>query len=759
LLNAIPNPIFVKDVNTVFTACNTAYEQAFGISRADFVGKTVLELDGIPAPDRQDFQQADIKLIREGGYRQEERTLPYADGTEHDLMYWRTTFDIEKGKPGGMIGGLVDVTELKTLQAKLKQATEIAESASRAKSDFLANMSHEIRTPMNAVIGLSHLALNTDLDNRQRDYLNKISGSAKALLGIINDILDFSKIEAGKLDVEVVPFDLHSEVLENLANIISLKAGEKGTELIFDFDSDLPFALVGDPLRLGQVLINLMNNAVKFTDGGDITLSIRVLESDDSGILLRFAVSDTGIGMDEEQQSRLFRSFSQADTSTTRKFGGTGLGLTISKRLVEMMGGEIGVESEAGKGSTFWFTSRLGRTDPSRLKTAANINAEVGKLKVLVVDDNPTARVILRRYLETFDFSVEETGTGTEAIRMLESADPPFDLVLSDWKMPEMDGIEVARQIGSNDKIGKTPAVLMVTAFDREALLRNKGDAPIKGVLVKPVSPSTLLDGILEAFGKGAARRHHGGAAQLPAHVVGARILLVEDNEINQQVAQEILEGAGAHITIANNGKEGVDTLLAQPDYFDVVLMDIQMPVMDGHQATREIREDPRFKKLPVLAMTANAMVSDQEEARASGMDDHIAKPIDVKEELQEAARQLEDAIKNDAGDIEARVVLLRDSLSQVLASLDKLHTGAQPAGNTKANESFDHDTLKRLLGNLKELLEDDDADAVSVLDEINERIPGAYRKFNLAGLEKLVGQYDFEEALTVLDEIEQAIG
>jgi PAS domain S-box-containing protein len=867
LLNAIPIPIFVKDKKTIFTACNKAYEQAFGINSKDLAGKTVLDLDFIPEPERQKFQQADIDLIREGGYRQEERILPYTDGMNHHVMYWRTTFDIAEGKPGGMIGGLVDVTELKNLQVELKQATQIAESASRAKSDFLANMSHEIRTPMNAVIGLSHLALNTDLDNRQRDYLNKISGSAKALLGIINDILDFSKIEAGKLDVEAVSFDLHSEVLENLANIISLKAGEKGTELIFDFDSDLPFALVGDPLRLGQVLINLMNNAVKFTDGGNITLRIRVLESDDNGILLRFSVSDTGIGMDQEQQAKLFQSFTQADASTTRKFGGTGLGLTISKRLVEMMGGEIGVESEAGAGSTFWFTSRLGRADPSELNSATNIDAEVGALKVLIIDDNPTARVILRRYLEAFGFSVEETGTGAEAIHMLESADPAFDLVLSDWKMPEMDGVEVARRIGNSDKIGKIPAVLMVTAFDREELLRNKGDAPIKGVLVKPVSPSTLLDGILEAFGKGAARRHGSGAEQLPAHVVGARILLVEDNEINQQVAQEILEAAGAHITIANNGKEGVDTLLAQPDYFDAVLMDIQMPVMDGHQATREIRKDGRFNKLPVLAMTANAMVSDQEEARAAGMDDHIAKPINVKElfevlgrwvevpeqrrsapnpqvstqadadqsassdielpqlpgidtqtglarvagnmklyrsillkfrdsqanvvdevvaalaqddnetaqriahtlkgiagnvgasELQEAARQLEHAIKNNTGEADRLIEPVRSVLSRVLSSLDTLHTSSQQAGNAESNESFDTGTLKRLLGDLKELLEDDDADAVSVLDEINEQMPGAYRKFNLAGLEKLVGQYDFEEALTVLDKINQAVG
>ena len=861
LLNAIPIPIFVKDVHTVFTACNQAFEQAFGIHRADLVGKTVLDLDFIPAEEQQKLQRADLELLREGGFRQEERTLPWTDGAAHNVMYWRTTFNVAKGKPGGMIGGLVDVTELKSLQAELEKATLVAESASRAKSDFLANMSHEIRTPMNAVIGLTHLALNTDLDRQQRDYLNKISGSAKALLGIINDILDFSKIEAGKLDVENIPFDLHTEVLENLASIISLKAGKKGTELIFDFDSELPFALVGDPLRLGQVLINLMNNAVKFTDGGEITLRIHVLEQDNSSIQLRFSVSDTGIGMSEEQQSRLFRSFTQADSSTTRRFGGTGLGLTISKRLVEMMGGEIGVESTVGKGSTFWFTTRLGKADPDRLRSGQVVDTDIGNLRVLVIDDNPSARVILCRYLEAFGFTARETGSGTEALRLLESANPPFDLVLSDWKMPELDGIEVARRIGNNERQAKIPAILMVTAFDREELLRNKGDAPIKGVLVKPVSPSTLLDGILEALGRKVAHRHSSGAEQLPAHVVGARILLVEDNEINQQVAQEILENAGALVTIASNGREGLDILRARPDYFDAVLMDIQMPVMDGHQATREIRKDARFDKLPVLAMTASVMLSDQEEARAAGMDDHIAKPIDVKElfevlgrwvkvpeqrraapataqtanggaedglpdlpgidthtglarvagnrtlyrsillkfrtsqadvadavqaaleqgdqktaqrlahtlkgvagsigadELQETARLLDEAIKTDPANAGALLDPLRRALAPVMDALDTLHSSTQKSVASASDEPFDADALQQRLIRLRSLLADDDADATSVLDELREQMPGAYRAYALEQLEKPVSQYDFEAALEVLDTLSAGTG
>ncbi len=860
LLNAIPNPIFVKDVNTVFTACNKAYEEAFGLKWNELVGKTVLGLEYLSEEVRQAYQASDIKLIHTGGFSQEERSFVYADGEAHDVMYWRTTFEIVPGRPGGMIGGFFDISELKTLQQDLEQAMQAAEDASRAKSDFLANMSHEIRTPMNAIIGLSHLALNTDLDLRQRDYLNKISGSAKALLGIINDILDFSKIEAGKLELESVPFDLHTEVLENLSNVIGLKAGEKGTELVFDFDPDLPFALTGDPLRLGQILINLMNNAVKFTDGGEIALHIRVLGSDDNSVELRFAVSDTGIGMNEEQRSRLFQSFSQADTSTSRKYGGTGLGLTISKRLVEAMNGEIGVESVAGEGSTFWFSVRLGCADPSQLLQPDEFDAEIRDLKVLVVDDNPTARVILCRYLRSFGYSVQEAEGGKRAIELLEAASPaaPFDLVLTDWKMPHMDGVEVARRIDADKKLARMPAVLMVTAFDREELLSRQGDVPVRGVLVKPVSPSTLLDGILDAFGKGVARRSGSGSAHLPAQVIGARILLVEDNEINQQVASEILEGAGIEITIAADGQQGVDTLLAQPDYFDAILMDVQMPIMDGYEATRAIRDDARFAKLPIIAMTANAMVSDQEDARAAGMDDHVAKPIDIKDlfsvlgewvhvpedrrkafsrpapspvetssepgalpelagidtaagiarvgdnvqlyrsillkfrssqadapdqieaalqqggrktaerlahtlkgvagnigadALQEAAQQLEAAIKAGQVELAGQLKAVRGQLVLVLEALNTLDT--RPA-RVASGEVAGREQTAPLLEQLRALIENDDADAAGLLDELRDLLAGQPVAEKLELLGEAIDDYDFEVALERLDEVER---
>ncbi len=522
----------------------------------------------------------------------------------------------------------------KVYEKELAMSRDTAEAATRAKSDFLANMSHEIRTPMNAVIGLSNLALDTELTTKQRDYLTKIEGSGKALLGIINDILDFSKIEAGKLEMEQAPFDLHIDVLENVSNVIGLKAVEKGLEIVFDFDTNVPAALVGDPLRLGQVLINLFNNAIKFTEHGEIKLIISVLEQTDQSTMLRLAIKDTGIGMTEEQVGRLFQAFSQADISTTRKFGGTGLGLTISKRLVEMMDGEIGVESEPGQGSTFWFTARFGRANEHELTKRAELDVDLQGLKVLVVDDNPSSRVILSRYLESFEYQVDVAEDGVEAIEILEAApkESQFDLVVMDWKMPNMDGLEVTRRIKADKNLVSIPSVMMVTAYDREQLEAEAQEVELDGILVKPVSQSTLLDGILMAFGKGSVVRDRRSAQGLPMHCFGARLLLVEDNEINQQVAREILEKAGCEVTLVVNGLEAVDAVKARPDYFDGVLMDIQMPVLDGYGATRAIRKDGRSADLPIIAMTANAFASDREAALESGMNDHVAKPIEVSE-------------------------------------------------------------------------------------------------------------------------------
>jgi PAS domain S-box-containing protein len=634
VLELAPDGLMVVDDAGVIELANAQCEKLFGCPRDDLIGRSLAAL--VPADDQLWRKILKEVFLRKAVTRKMGATRDLCgrdkDGNLFPVEIGLSPLPARNSTGGKVAVSILDISQRKQQENALKQAKAKAEEATEMKSMFLANMSHEMRTPMNAIIGLARLALKTELSEKQHDYISKVHDAGRSLLAVINDVLDFSKIEAGKLDIEEIEFAL-DDVISSVTTVTGQKAHDKRLEFLADVPPSVPFHLVGDPHRLRQILTNLVNNAIKFTERGEIRLRTECSEGTRKQVKICFSVSDTGIGMSADQVARLFQPFTQADMSTTRKHGGTGLGLTISQKLAGMMGGRIDVKSEPEIGSTFSFTLPFGIG--SRAATERIVPAQLKKLNVLIVDDNATARQIILNALSDFTASVNAVCSGSDAVDAVVRNDPgsPYDVIFMDWQMPVLDGLETIRRIKENAAITKQPRVVLVTAFGTDQVREEAERLNIDGFLMKPVTRSMLVDALVTVFAPDKREISSVVADSNSARLRGARILLAEDNEINQQIAVELLEGVGATLDVANNGQEALEMLGAasSESSYHLLLTDLQMPVIDGYQLSVKIRADARFHKLPIIAMTAHATVEERQRCFAAGMNDHVSKPIDAE--------------------------------------------------------------------------------------------------------------------------------
>ncbi|MCO6457637.1 MAG: response regulator [Pirellulaceae bacterium] len=644
LINHLPDLIFVKDAEGRFVAANEAVIHALGARRLDDVlGRT--DFDFFDAALAAHFHADDEDVIRSAMPlidREEEIIAP--DGQRKWLLTTKVPLLDSQGLVVGLVGIGRNVTRLKQVESDLTAAKEAADSANRAKSDFLANMSHEIRTPMNAIIGMTELLLDTHLTANQREYLRMVASSGESLLTLLNDILDFSKIEAGKMELDPSRFQLRDSLGDTIRSL-ALRAHGKGLELAFRVGHDVPDALIGDISRLRQVIVNLVGNAIKFTERGEVLVSVECQGHDERHAELRFAVVDTGIGIPLEQQERIFHAFEQADSSTTRRFGGTGLGLAISCRLVELMGGRIWIDSRPGRGSTFYFTARFEVADGKDGGELPGKLTAISDLRVLVVDDNATNRRILVDMLSNWGMQPVAVAGASEALAALRdavTAGNPFRLLLSDVNMPEADGFELVRWVRDERALTGLPIVLL-TSGGRPGDHRRRGELHIAAQLLKPVKQSELFSTVVTALGVSPLEDPTEEPATGPAaQVRSLKILLAEDNQVNQLLATALLQRQGHHVAVAHNGRQTVE-MWSHGD-FDLILMDVEMPEVDGLEATRQIRQRERQRgtHVPIIAMTAHAMRGDRELCLAAGMDDYLSKPIRSQQVTEKLVRVLE---------------------------------------------------------------------------------------------------------------------